>query len=157
MTTTAMPGVGPSAALQVIGDALDLTGVRRKLAEPEEGEGYSQEQLDVMEGEYHKFLALHIAFPEADIVPCKIVDTIWHQHILDTKAYRADCDRLLGRFLDHYPYFGMRDEEDAQALVDAYEDTLARYESAFGPPPDETWISTRAGRCRTACKPVKCR
>lgn len=95
----------------------------------------------------------------ADIVPCKIVDEIWHQHILDTAAFREDCDAIFGRFLDHFPYFGMRDEQDAQALNDAYADTTERYRHAFGEPPAETWISPEASsRCkRTACKPRKCR
>jgi hypothetical protein len=33
-----------------------------------------------------------------------VVDEMWHRHILDTAAYRADCDSLFGRFLDHFPY-----------------------------------------------------
>jgi hypothetical protein len=61
-----------------------------------------------MEEEYRKFLALHLSYPDVDIVPCKIVDEIWHQHILDTAAYRDDCDALFGRFLDHFPYVAAR-------------------------------------------------
>jgi len=34
--------------------------------------------------------------------------------------------QVFGRFLDHFPYFGMRGEHDAHAMYDAYEDTLAR-------------------------------
>jgi hypothetical protein len=63
-----------------------------------------------------------ICYPDADIVPCHLVDDIWHQHILDTIAYREDCDATFGRFLDHFPYFGMRRDDDAKALYDAYED-----------------------------------
>jgi hypothetical protein len=37
-----------------------------------------------------------LAFPEETIVPCMIVDEVWHQHILDTYVYAADCDRLFG-------------------------------------------------------------
>jgi hypothetical protein len=48
------------------------------------------------------------------------------KHILDTAAYREDCDEIFGRFLDHFPYFGMRDEQDAQALEHAYADTIDR-------------------------------
>ena len=57
-------------------------------------------------------------------------------------AYRADCDAIFGRFLDHFPYFGMRDEHDARDLEDAYTATLERYHDAFGEPPQGTWIST---------------
>jgi len=129
-----------------------------KLADREEGQGLSNDELDLMETEYRRFLALHLLHPEADIVPCKLVDEMWHRHILDTAAYREDCEAIFGQFLDHFPYFGMRGEADAQALADAYADTLDRYREAFGEPPDDTWIAADASSCRrTACKPQKCR
>ena len=146
------------AELSRLDAALDLSKVRMKLADPEEGKGYSTDELELLEQEYRRFLALHLMFPDEDIVPCKIVDEIWHQHILDTAAYREDCDRIFGRFLDHFPYFGMRDEADAQALQDAYAETIERYRAAFGEPPADTWISAEASKCkRTACKPQKCK
>jgi hypothetical protein len=158
MTLTATPPIAPAEALDRLNLLLDLSGVRLKLADPEEGKGCDPVQLALMEGEYRKFLALHLAHPGADIVPCKIVDDIWHQHILDTAAYRADCDAIFGQFLDHYPYFGLRGEDDAQALKDAYADTLDRYRAAFGEPPEGTWISVDASRCtRKNCKPQKCK
>jgi hypothetical protein len=129
-----------------------------KLADREEGQGLSNDELDLMETEYRRFLALHLLHPEADIVPCELVDEMWHRHILDTAAYREDCEAIFGQFLDHFPYFGMRGEADAQALADAYADTLDRYREAFGEPPDDTWIAADASSCRrTACKPQKCR
>lgn len=138
---------------------LDLRNVRMKLADSEEGPGLGSDYIELMEAEYRKFLVLHLLHPEADIVPCKLVDEIWHRHILDTAAYRVDCEAIFGSFLDHFPYFGMRGEADAQALVDAYADTLDRYREAFGEPPPNTWISPEASsKCkRTACKPQKCR
>jgi hypothetical protein len=142
----------------LLGDHLSLAGVRAKLADPEEGKGYNVEQLDLLEQEYRRFLAMHLAYPESEILPCTIVDEIWHQHILDTIAYRRDCDAIFGEFLDHFPYFGMRGEDDAQALVDAYADTLEIYEKEFGTPPPGTWISADAARCtRKNCKPQKCK
>ncbi len=73
-------------------------------------------------------------------------------------AYRADCDRIFGEFLDHFPYFGMRGNEDAQALLDAYTDTLDRYRDAFGEPPAGAWGLGDSSKCnRTNCKPQKCR
>lgn len=155
----AEPLLEANEALKRLVTRLDLTNIRLKLADREEGKGYSDEHLDLMEAEYRKFLALHLMYPDADIVPCQLVDEIWHQHILDTIAYRADCEVVFGRFLDHFPYFGMRGNEDAQALIDAYEDTLERYEAAFGAMPDGTWRgSDPVSTCkRTACKPQKCR
>ncbi len=159
MTVSAPASLTAQEALSRISSLLDLSNVRMKLADTDEGKGYGMDRLDLMEGEYRKFLALHLAFPEMDVVPCQIVDEMWHQHILDTAAYREDCDAIFGRFLDHFPYFGMRGEDDAQALDNAYEETVERYRAAFGEPPADTWLTLDAGaRCRrTACKPQKCR
>ena len=65
-------------------------------------------------------------------MPCTFVDEVWHAHILDTQAYGDDCQAAFGFFLHHFPYFGMRDEQDAEDLRTAYDDTLDRYEAAFG-------------------------
>jgi hypothetical protein len=158
MPLTLQP-LSPTDALAHLQLHLDLANVRMKLADADEGAGVSSETIELMEGEYRKFLALHLVHPDADIVPCKIVDEMWHRHILDTAAYREDCEAIFGRFLDHFPYFGMRGERDARDLELAYSDTLNRYRGAFGEPPPDTWISVQAvSRCkRTACKPQKCR
>jgi hypothetical protein len=75
-------------------------------------------------------------------------------HILDTIAYRQDCDVIFGEFFDHFPYFGMRGEEDVENLLDAYVDTLAKYRAAFGEPPAGAWGLGGASKCdRTNCKP----
>lgn len=159
MTTTVAADSQAQEALARLDNLLDLGNVKMKLADSEEGPGLSPDYIELMEREYRKFLALQLLYPEADIVPCKVVDEMWHRHILDTAAYREDCDAIFGRFLDHFPYFGMRGEADAQALHDAYADTLDRYRESFGKPPADTWITVDASsRCkRTACKPQKCR
>jgi hypothetical protein len=146
-------------ALRRLDELLDLSNIRMKLADPHEGKGYDVGRLDLLEGEYRKFLALHLVYPEMDIVPCKIVDEMWHQHILDTAAYREDCEAIFGRFLDHFPYFGMRGTDDASALHDAYYETVESYRRTFGEPPPDTWVTIDASsRCkRTACKPQQCR
>lgn len=153
MTMATTTEISPSEARTQVDALIDLSKVRAKLADPEEGKGYEIQQLDLMEAEYRKFLALRLLHPGVEIVPCKIADDMWHQHILDTAAYRADCDALFGEFLDHYPYFGMNGPDDAQALHDAFAETVERYVAAFGPPPDDTWIAVDAARC----KRPKCR
>lgn len=156
MTTALRPA--PADELARVDELLDLTAIRGNLADPEEGPGYTVEDLDAMEREYRRFLALRLAHPDATIVPCKLVDVIWHAHILDTIAYAEDCERLFGRFVHHFPYFGTRGPDDAQDLVDAYADTLGRYRNAWGEPPEGTWVSRDATtRCRTQCKPMRCR
>ena len=136
------------AAVERVNGLLNLSNVRMKLADREEGPGLSQGQIDVMEREYCKFLALQITYPDATIVPCTMVDQIWHRHILDTAAYRRDCDAIFGHFLDHYPYFGMRNDAEAEELNDAYAETVGLYRGAFGEPPADTWLSADPSRCR---------
>jgi hypothetical protein len=158
MSSAVLSPISATEALDHLADVLDLSKIRMKLADPKEGKGYDAAHLDVMEQEYRRFLAMHIAYPEAEIVPCSMVDEIWHQHILDTIAYRQDCEAIFGQFLDHYPYFGMQSEQEAQELHNAYGDTLEIYEREFGTPPEGTWISADAAKCkRTACKPQACK
>lgn len=138
--------------------SLDLSMIRLKLADPVEGKGWNAQQLDLAEQEYRRFLALHLMYSEDAIVPCGLVDDIWHQHILDTRAYAQDCDNIFGAFLHHFPYFGMRGEQDAAQLIFAYDTTLDRYTAAFGQPPTGVWRPEDAMGCsRTNCKPQKCR
>jgi hypothetical protein len=152
------PAADAAAVMQRLDDLLDLSNVRMKLADSEEGPGLDQDQIDLMEREYRKFLAMQLMHPGAVLVPCQIVDEMWHRHILDTAAYRDDCQAIFGRFLDHYPYFGMRNEVEAQELTDAYGETLDLYRESFGEPPAGSWVSTEgAARCRRQCAPMKCK
>ena len=111
---------------------IDFSMVKLKLMDTEEGEGWSEDHCDRVEREYRRYLALSRQYPDRAIVPSKVVDTFWHFHILDTQAYADDCNKAFGYFLHHYPYFGMRGEQDAQALGAAYDGTVALYESHFG-------------------------
>jgi hypothetical protein len=137
-------------------EALDLSMIKRKLRDPEEGLGWTAEECDEIEVEYKRYLALKRAYPDRDVVPNQVVDKFWHYHILDTMKYAEDCQRLFGYFLHHYPYFGMNGPEDEKALLDAFDETVALYEAHFGEAYGEHAAKCRA-RCRTACKPQKCR
>jgi len=138
-------------------DALDLTMIKLKLQDEEEGQGWSKEQCDEVEIEYKHFLALKRMYPEKDIVPNGGIDKFWHQHILDTAKYAVDCQEIFGHFLHHYPYFGMNGKKDAQNLSDAFEETKVLYKKHFGV--DYIGLAKRctAPKCRTQCKPVKCK
>jgi hypothetical protein len=128
-------------------ETLDLSMVKVKLADRDEGAGWSPNFCDRVELEYRRYLALSRQYPDRAIVPSKIVDTFWHAHILDTQAYAPDCQRLFGFFLHHFPYFGMRGPDDAQALGTAYDETLSLYEEKFGLPPADIWARSGAARC----------
>ena len=136
---------------------LDLSMIKVKLQDKEEGLGWTVELCNEIEIEYKRFLALKRKYPEKEVVPNSLIDKFWHQHILDTLKYAQDCENLFGYFLHHYPYFGMNGKQDAQNLIDAFGETRKIYQRHF----KEEYVgqSTRcqAPKCRTQCKPMKCK
>jgi hypothetical protein len=113
-------------------EALDLDPIKLKLMDPEEGQGWSREYVERMALAYKRFLSLMVKHPEETIAPPKDVDKFWHGHILDTLKYAEDCQSVFGYFLHHFPYFGMRGEQDAAELRAASENMHALYEREFG-------------------------
>lgn len=118
--------------------ALDLDPIKLKLMDSEEGQGWSRDYADRMEVAYRGFLTLLVTHPGVTLAPCKDVDKFWHGHILDTLKYAEDCDRVFGHFLHHFPYFGMRGDEDAANLARAGETTRRLYREQFGTSPEGT-------------------
>ena len=115
-------------------EALDLDPIKLKLMDSEEGPGWTRAYADRVELAYRRFLILLARFPQETIAPTKDVDRFWHAHILDTMKYAEDCERAFGHFLHHFPYFGMRGEQDAADLAAAAARTHAIYEREFGEP-----------------------
>lgn len=111
---------------------LDLDPIKVKLTHPESGAGWTREYADVVELEYRRFLFLMKKFPNEETAPSADVDTFWHYHILDTMKYAAECERVFGYFLHHFPYLGMRGEEDFVALAVAGNRMQELYEQTFG-------------------------
>lgn len=99
-------------------DALDFTSVRDAVMEKQ---GWSPERADAACTEYVRFLTLLQLKPGFMLVPWATpdghddLDQFWHQHILDTARYAADCDRLFGRLIHHNPHVvrGSGQETDA--------------------------------------------
>lgn len=77
------------------------------------GQQYAeQNNLNIIAKEYQEFW--HKAMTRRNLkhlVPSsKAMDDFWHEHILDTKLYAKDCDRILGFFLHHQPNDELNDE-----------------------------------------------
>lgn len=113
--------------------AIDLEPMKLKLRS-DEGPGWSEEHLALVEQRYRNFLFLTLAYPNKTIVPSKDVDTFWHAHILDTRKYAADCKRYFGGFFHHFPYLGLRGEADKVVLHDSFAETLKLHQKEFGEP-----------------------
>ncbi len=135
---------------------LDFKRLKHKYTESSEAE-MSATEWDMAELEYRRFLTLKRFYPSVALVPSKTVDAIWHAHILDTRAYREDCQQVFGRFIDHYPYFGIYGQDDYQELKNAFAQTVALYEQHFGAYPGGG-SEAQAMRCKDhACHvPTTC-
>jgi hypothetical protein len=114
--------------------ALDLDPIKVKLMHKESGEGWSAEKADAVEFEYRRFLFLMKKYPQEQTAPLFDVDTFWHYHILDTMKYAVDCEAVFGYFLHHFPYIGLRGEDDQAAHVRVGERMKELYEEEFRQP-----------------------
>lgn len=99
-------------------EALDLRSVRDAMMEKH---GWTIERADAAEAEYVRFLTLLGMKPKFMVVPWldangrDDLDQFWHQHILDTQKYAADCKAVFGQMIHHNPHVlrGSDQEKDA--------------------------------------------
>ena len=92
---------------------LDLSSVRASLVEKKR---WTVEQTVRVEYDYKRFLYAMARKHQDDIIsPPDQVDEFWHQHILDTRKYRADCDTIFGHYVDHIPGLGPDEQRRADA------------------------------------------
>jgi hypothetical protein len=106
---------------------LNWEPISYKLMYPESGQGWTKEQTGRAIALYVMFLALKHQHPDLEIVPSQEIDRVWHTHILDTQKYTQDCQQVFGGVLHHFPYFGLKGEEDRQNLLTSF----ARTQSLF--------------------------
>ena len=99
-TTPAVPhAVDPAVS------RIDLSSVRDHLTRSPLAI-MSADEWPAAELEYRRFLTLRNRFPGQLLIPSGTTLSIWQAHILDTRAYRTDCEVAFGRYLDHFPYLG---------------------------------------------------
>jgi hypothetical protein len=126
---------------------LNFSMLRMKLRKES---GWTAETCDEVEGLYRQFLALNVRYPGRKICPTGPIDEFWHAHILDTKAYAADCQALFGEILHHYPYFGLRGPADEADLEASFADSIDLFIRHFG-------VDPTAGDSRPrSCRPQNC-
>ena len=130
MSTISLASDEVAAAIAVVSQ-VDLAPINLKLRH-EDPSFWTDELIAETELNYRRFLALNVLYPDTSLSVNKALDEYWHQHILDTRKYAADCDMVFGRFLHHYPYFGLDDEAEWQQNVDQFAFTQQLWEGAFG-------------------------
>lgn len=85
--------------------------------------------------EYGRFLILHKQNPKGKIVPGKIVDKVWHDHILHTRDYIKFCDHEFGGYLHHDP------KDRSSSEINDLKPTTELYKQTFGhEPPKKFWL-----------------
>lgn len=127
---------------------INLEMIKMKMQHPHEGKNWTPEFADEMEVEYKRFLHLNKKFPKVGIVPTDDIDEMWHYHILDTRAYIKDSEAVFGGYFHHFPYFGIRGEEDEQNLKNTFEATKELYFNEFG----ENMLRNKASDCWHDCQ-----
>lgn len=96
----------------------------------------SAEEIDAVEEEYNKFLALTLAYPKTRVPVAGKVDLLWHTHILFTNDYSNMAAALGVPYIHHRP--GILDESmdmDAE-FTDM---TIPLYELHFGAADRSMW------------------
>jgi hypothetical protein len=92
--------------------------------------------------EYRKFLDLG-AVADFGVTPSKVIDQVWHEHLLFTKAYGEFCRDVLGRPFEHYPEL-MATDDQTSVFREQYERTLELYEDEFSvAPPADIWATPK--------------
>ena len=79
---------------------------------------------------YKKYLLLTKQNPSSFLVPCYDIDVMWHTHQLMTKAYRNDCNSLLGYLLNHDDTD--TDRAPGSKLTDSFLNTRQLWKAAYG-------------------------
>ncbi|REC42226.1 glycine-rich domain-containing protein, partial [Chryseobacterium pennipullorum] len=92
--------------------------------------------------EYKKFVYLCCILPNG-ASPSKIVDKVWHMHLIYTQNYWEEfCPHVLKRALHHHPSKGGPTEKDKHQ--NWFEDTLQNYRKVFQQEaPKEIWKELR--------------
>jgi hypothetical protein len=80
--------------------------------------------------EYKKFIYIGI-ISDFSVTPSKVIDIVWHEHLLFTKAYREFCDEIIHYNFEHHPELITLDEQTEQFAMQ-YVQTLQLYRYEFG-------------------------
>lgn len=88
--------------------------------------------------EYKKFVYLGVV-SDFVVTPSEVIDLVWHQHILFSKAYRSFCTDVINYDFDHTPELvSMYDQTGT--FNAQYLDTLELYKKEFGiDAPSQVW------------------
>ncbi len=113
---------------------IDFSLLKEKLSlSPDQGgQGWAAAEADKAEAKYKKWLILKWKYENELMPPPLDIDAFWHGHILESHAYFRDTLAIFGKYLHHYPYFGIRGKADKEKLETAFENTKRLYREEYG-------------------------
>lgn len=83
--------------------SLNLWSIAAYLTDSKKGCGWTLEQASRAIERYKTFLFISYLYPQLFLVPTPEIDRVWHVHILHTRQYCNDCQRVFGHFIHHEP------------------------------------------------------
>lgn len=119
-------------------EALDLRKYHQKIQQLYPNHDWSESIFEQAVVDYKRFLELKHLYPNEHVAPTKLIDDIWHMHILDTKKYHFDCDRIFGTYLHHTPGFS---NDISEKSLQAKKNLHLLFLERFKQKPTETHMS----------------
>ncbi len=111
-------------------DNIDFSMIINKMVTRDD---WLEDEVNAVCKMYRNYLFLQKKYKDQyELPPSEEIDEFWHQHILDTKKYHADCEAIFGKYLHHYPYFGADERTDSIYLNKSFGKIQELYEKEFG-------------------------
>jgi hypothetical protein len=114
---------------------LDLACINRALEEETTTSMWSAEVRDLVELWYRRFLFLCSQHRDRELVPTLAIDEFWHMHILHTKKYVTDCQRLFGAYFHHTPFGKNISPQDNNRRAQGFASTMQLFQEEFADNP----------------------
>lgn len=109
---------------------LDLEYLEKRLMDRQK---WSLETSKEAVRRYKNFLTLLLKYPDQILAPAPDIDEAWHNHILFTREYFCDCQKIFGDYLHHSPSQNF-DPEEKSAMEEAQLHTADLYIQEFNEP-----------------------
>ncbi len=92
---------------------------------------------DAQEGvrQYRNFLILIYKYPQRRLAPTRLIDEVWHAHILYTREYTQDCEEIFGSYRHHTPVDDSKcsEEERQQVLIETAILYTEEFQESYSP------------------------
>jgi hypothetical protein len=105
--------------------------------------------------EYKKFVFMGVT-SDFSVTPSKVIDQVWHEHLLFSSGYRKFCKEVIQFDFDHNPELASISTQ-TEMFQSQYFNTIELYRKEFGiEPPAEIWEATKfTGKIEKIVSPKK--